>query len=1215
MELTNINKNYIARTIDGKLIKNITNFGAKKTDVAMLNREGEYYGFGIQFLEDVKPLITDIRIKKAYEYLEDGNELLAVKELSLLDKVNVYGVNIVYKVIDEWLENNGIGKMYEEKYDFELDEDTKKWIKTVSHDELNASFIITDIGKNKYPVVPIDWIGRKFNNAKELHRAMDELDWRIGKPHVTYCCIYSMIVQDKQMMRKDIQNVVYPFYGIITNTNKAMIKYFNDANDDYKIWFENSDKNNEYVMTDQFVISCNMTLFSNPIYNNDNSISILSSTLQKCFRTGPQTSQLLYDTIHKLNKSKPYNIPEHNFIKVSGTRQLLWRSYITIIEDISPYITNDLITMEQLLCLAIITNICPELQLSDSFIEKLSQTLLNAQKINTNWKWRDGIVGLIGEMNDNQLTNSIKLALHTLPMMKGDNMMLHKSLELLENNKFNPCLLTNYNIKQMLKHSDKYVIDEVKLRSIDMHCVPNIILYLQSSINYKMTTNEISSFIWEKSSKTNIRCPNSYLTYDDIIKLDVLNKIQRYILYNDNGPTINTNYTYTIKSNYISNNTLHNIDHDKRQAFIKLFGFTIRFKYDSKIYECTLTGDNNNPVRAKLFGKTIKYVDDYAITKYFFKYINNKNIPLCECIDGYEWTINTKTIKITTNNNNEIFMNGTKIPLFDTSSIMKLKIPNKILDMSNEHKLLVGNLLNGKGDLFKQNLIARSSQLKITSDVFDWINIGLNSNIDVKVWKNIYIKICTNNVVLIGPIDRSGNATDKAIDPLYEGVIWRVMNVLSTLYPSVIHIKGAFKFNVNKNSDTYNDLIEKLYIIINHKFRITNNITNNNPKIKTKLWNHQENTLNKVLGKIKSGSKGCGDASCVGSGKTLVALSIIAKLTEINKTNMGNLIMLPNFRLYKTWIDEINKHTENFNIITQDANGKYKGVIDRNTLFITTMGRVRDHPLNVKWNYVIIDECLTVQNKLALQTEEAWRQVMFSNYGVLMLSATFLRARFDKLYLLLKMLRTQLPETKNYLNAILGDVIVCNVIETDFIWETNTTRFELTDKQKEDYMKIQKANISNDIKYSKLSKYIIDNVNYIENFKFMINKLNDRKILIYARSVEEEQLIGSLNDVSIYPNKNKKHIVTTYSKGSTGLNDLTDYDCILMRPIEPDKIVQIKGRLARPGQETKLLKMEYILMKDTIEEANIYRIEIANNFHNMYIMPLSTFYEKALSYN
>ena len=86
-------------------------------------------------------------------------------------------------------------------------------------------------------------------------------------------------------------------------------------------------------------------------------------------------------------------------------------------------------------------------------------------------------------------------------------------------------------------------------------------------------------------------------------------------------------------------------------------------------------------------------------------------------------------------------------------------------------------------------------------------------------------------------------------------------------------------------------------------------------ELKTKLWPHQEKSSNEIFKNIiKLTKKGFGDASVVGSGKTLTALNLIKMLYEYNcdnkiYTHSGFLILLPTAKLYETWENEINKHT------------------------------------------------------------------------------------------------------------------------------------------------------------------------------------------------------------------------------------------------------------------------------------------------------------------
>jgi len=387
--------------------------------------------------------------------------------------------------------------------------------------------------------------------------------------------------------------------------------------------------------------------------------------------------------------------------------------------------------------------------------------------------------------------------------------------------------------------------------------------------------------------------------------------------------------------------------------------------------------------------------------------------------------------------------------------------------------------------------------------------------------------------------------------------------------------------------------------------------------IKTKLFDHQLETTNNILTKIKTDDKkGFGDASMVGSGKTLTALNTMKEINNYQIKNKlishyGFLVLVPTEKLFQTWIDEINKHTSGFNIILQNSKGNHDKVTS-NSIFITTLGRMRDHPIYHNWSFVIIDECLSVQNQNALQTEEAWRQVCSSLFGVLMMSATFFRSRFDKLFYMLKMLRTNLPCEKDYLDTILSTTISCFISDTNRKWTTNITKFKMNDQQYKNYEKIKLSNKTDEMKYSELASFIHQNINYISFFESKIKELKNKKCLIYAKSTKEADEIAKFKNVSRYPDKSKQHGVLTITEGTYGLNDLVIYDTLLLRIPEPDKLPQIKGRLDRPGQLKNELTIEFILVENTIEEANIQRLNMCNYFYKNYIMPISEFYSHAV---
>jgi len=323
--------------------------------------------------------------------------------------------------------------------------------------------------------------------------------------------------------------------------------------------------------------------------------------------------------------------------------------------------------------------------------------------------------------------------------------------------------------------------------------------------------------------------------------------------------------------------------------------------------------------------------------------------------------------------------------------------------------------------------------------------------------------------------------------------------------------------------------------------------------------------------------------------------------------------MLPNPQLIKTWEEEFAKHTKNFDIKYQKNNSDI-GKINNNTIVVSTMAKVRDHPIQNHWLLVVIDECLTVQNKNALQTEEAWRQSLMSKH-LLLMSATFFRTRFDKLYYMLKMLQTGLPESKDYLDTILLESIVSKVATKKRKWHSNINYFELDNVSRKEYEMINQKDISIEAKYSKLSSYLLSsetvNASLIKQLESLVKRMekDGHRCLIYARNKEEAERWSDALEIGIYPIK-EKHVIITFNDGTYGLNDLVIYDTIVMIPsIAPDKIVQVKGRLDRPGNEKNELHIEYFVFKNTIDEGLIIRMNMCSQFVKAHIMPLSKFYD------
>lgn len=1229
---TNCKKSFRARRDEkNKLINNVANYGLKIDDVCVRMRDGEYTDFGIKALENMRPLLTDYRISKAIKFLDENNIESATRVLYLDNEVKSYGVNVIYSVIKEWLVKNDIDVPSEYINNaFELDEDTMQYVLTTRSDSLRGKVQINNIGKSKQgqSVVPEDWLGKEFSNGRELHKEMDNLDWRKGKPPVCYCCTYTMIIQEKYSWKNKTDEVIMtynPSFSINIG-NKCSVIHFTD---NYNEWLNNLDDSIDIlpcvsINNKKYIIACQLkNIIGENKYNDTENVGFLVSKLQKAIRRGRKCSKILYETMNDLGHAKPYNLPEQQYVKVSGTRQLCWRLFITIVEDVEAYLEDDnYYSLLDLLCYALLAQNDPEIQFNENIINKMAYTALLVQyndNIGRNWDWRKG------NLENNCDHDFLNIAMECMPMMSGDMRLLKKSGDLM--NGFEMKKMEIKSLDDMLGFCDEEYSKECVYASNDMHCNPNILLYLQSSLDFvpceeQHTTYKLAQFIWENSSKYNVR--NVFDIPENRI-LKSLKDIQK----NDDF-TINEKVIDLVSSKtdvVCQNDNLEIPLSDSRLGFLLLFGKKVHLSSNGKqkSMEIIIAGTHRNPCKVKQGDKYL--ADDKEGVKRYVEYMNQNNIviDLPNPPEGYKWNIKNKKVKLNAKcigRKMIFYVNDEEILPFDSRKLLVRN--NKVIDddIPTLLKPIVSHVLYQEKTEYNEwqlNLLLRKLW-KIRHDngncnVFQWSHM---SHLDSKIWKCVLAKLYNNynDEIQIGPIDRKGHKLHESIHYLYEGVIWRLCNLLAFLYPNAMRPKTMLKFIINKHDPTYLNLISTL-----ESLALDNNkqIITVLPIIKTKLWEHQLKSSNEIfLGMTKYNKKGYGDASNVGSGKTLSTLNVMAKLLNYNyRKNITNysgfLVLLPTTKLYDTWKDEIRKHTMGFNIVEQSANGQLSGNITWNTIVITTLGRMRDHPVYNSWICCIIDECLSVQNKDAFQTEEAWRQVLNSQYGVMMMSATFFRSRFDKLFYMIKMLRAGLPESKEYLDTLLSETIVCNVTENKRVWNTNINKFKLDDGLRKQYDEILMQDISSEQLYVKLNKLIYDCFDYIGCFKNIIEKIGNRKALIYAKSKDEaDKICLIIENVTRYPDKTGQHVVLSYAEGTYGLNDLVIYNTIITRPPESDKLPQMKGRLDRPNQKSNNLYIEYILTENTIEEAGLLRLELCNTFYKNHIMPLADFYDLAV---
>ena len=1181
----------------------IADLGCEKNSILQVKRNGEYYGFSIKVLENVKPLFTSNNIINAIKLLVNEDYNLIIKLFDIKEEFLVYGYDIIYYIIFKWLNLYKINIDYKYKLIFNVSTiDYRLFL--LKHDPINIPIEIINIGNN---IVPSDWIGRTFNNAKELHSEIDNLDWRRGKPPVTFCCTY--------LMTKINVNNIKLTKNIDKNKNYIVVEL--DKNQKAKIIDINSIEKLNYIEynseNNNIIISFNPDdHFSKDYELEKYSVGLLSSTLQKCIRHGSCSTNLLKDTIEKLSKSKPYNLPEQQFLKVSGTRQLFWRLFISCIEDFRYYYDERYINLFDILILAMICNKEANYIINNKLlkkIKKLGKIISKCDSPDDYYEWKD-YKNISPKFEGNEYQKIIFIASEFMPKMTSDNIMINKYYNLLE--KYIPTKLI-----QGLKKPICYKCINgftCKYTAVDMHCYPNIILKMQACLDEKLTTQQISSIIWELNSKYNNRKQKEIIS--DMVEskyVKILMDIQKDY-YGEFKFNIDYNYDIFNYTPYTINNELSN--YNKRILFLKLFGHKHRIpssKKNERVLEVIFSYYNKIQIK---YVNSDEYLKGNEYNKMLIRVINyfeksKIRIQKPQCLSGYKWIFKENYLILSFENNKPViydYKERYEIEWFDASTIVeKLEIPKYDFPCKTDVDL-INNLLNSKNDVFKSNIFVRKHQGKLID-----LKQFVKNNI---LFKNIYVKLLTSydNIVYISQITRTGDRIIDSIDYANEGKFWNILNLLKFCYNGVFRLSGDFKYIININSVVYSIMMNDLKFIIsdNEKINVKSIITMN-----TKLWFHQEETVNFIISNIIEGKKGFGDASNVGAGKTLTALYVCYELYNLYNNNKV-LVLLPTEKLYKTWSDEISKHFVNINCVLQNANGTLNGIICDNKLniIITTMGRNRSHPLQFKWLFLIIDECLTVQNKEALQTLSSWKQSVNSEYGVLLLSATFFRTRFDKLLYMLKMLKCDLPETKEYLDTILCDSIKVNIPMNKRSWTEKLFKKNLDDYFYDEYNKIKHIEITNEAKFIKLQKYIYSNVNYINIFKEYINiieKDTKVKLLIYAKSKYEAQIISQqINNVGLYPDISKTHVVVSLAHGTYGLNDLIEFNQILCRPPEPDRLPQIKGRLDRPGQKENKLVINYIIIDKTIENGDYLRLELCNKFYSNHIMPLSEYYKIAV---
>lgn len=257
---------------------------------------------------------------------------------------------------------------------------------------------------------------------------------------------------------------------------------------------------------------------------------------------------------------------------------------------------------------------------------------------------------------------------------------------------------------------------------------------------------------------------------------------------------------------------------------------------------------------------------------------------------------------------------------------------------------------------------------------------------------------------------------------------------------------------------------------------------------------------------------------------------------------------------------------------------------------------------------------------------------------------------------MIRMLQTPLPRTMEWLPATINEHIICQIPKTDRNWQMKGEMVSLLPddlKKYRDIIESYRRNQLNDprqadgrrlwvnlesflrLKYEGRTTHMSYSSSSVmgEAFVKVAKRLltKGRRPLIFADTANEADfLLASLRTNGVDGQSwadiaasrvagkqrssimNKYAIVAVKSTEGQGINMQKHADAIICRPTPGDHLEQMKGRIDRPGQDTKELLLHVIVCEHTIEEVKFANIRLAGNFFREYIAPVATRYRERI---
>jgi len=1303
----------IRRDEEGNEVCNVANKGV--TAGALLTKgssKGEFEGLSLLACSSAPPLWTIERVEKAAAARISGEKedvevarSLHYVDISSIDAAIAYYFLDVLKLPIQNL-NSFFVRAYREGKERIRAED-RAFISLCRSDPLAFPFIVQS---GPQWMIDAGFIGRRFEDGNSFHAAIDQLPIRAGRPKTTYAAIYTMHIQKQEqwlsaseiaarLIAKDKQLAITLFIDYEPPTDVRIRYERNIESTDYRYGYLPPVKRRKELNGSNGIIIAirgfDAAESATAIQRGAQSIGFSQSKLQKGIRR--QAMNAISDSVKELLVAPIVYRPEFQFAACSGIRQLLWRLFISSLEDASPWKHG--LSLEALGALSLVAHFDPNFRLPAALETEILRIALLVGSISIRWPWKSlkerfwafnqfelkKIRQFGMDEEASPLQNTIKALLRCMPCLSSDiDLML--ALYIAEPHHF----VDLGSIEAECREGrDAERNEDAETAAFDFHADPTMILFVQAEHpdpprpDFESTT-AISKAMWKYRSSINVRCKNQEPPAELQHLVETIKSVQHYELrkriYDEN---VAANFEKKPALKRIANYTPSPLSAvQSREAFISVWGSRMFISIGSTRYSVTVSGTPEQPCliqkgvsKQYLGGDTgnpYKFLEGAERKKCEDRWLAQARIrgfvvKIPEPPAGYHWTFgeveevllkaqrHPKTKKI------QFFAGDIEMNAFEASSVLQTskKLAVYSLDGVSEFDFLVKYALYVPSDEMAaaslhlkvgrlcDTLVAIGDCLRVymKNAVFDWIAYAKESRLEKYVFRDLLVKIETreDGFIDVAQVDRRGKRSSQAVRYETEGTMIRLLCLLCFLYPTMIKRTGKLRFSIDASNACILHLVETLRDVLGQCFddKIVDEVKGleelvkngrqfivpttstkaSRPRMTFNAWPHQKETALRIASEVSTGKKGFADGSTVGSGKTATALNTITHLLyrnwKLGIQSYGFLVLTPTITLLSTWEDEIKKHTKDFIVLIQQSDGSFllgyaKKKISAadaapwlsaaNAIVVTTLGRARDHPFHKQWSFVVIDECTSVQNDSALQTAEAWRQIISSSYGVLMLSATFFRSRYSKLFYMIRMLQSPIPRTEPYLNALLHERIICHVPNVRREWKIKYCAIELDAALRKAYNEILALDQTKKAIYAQIVSFLQQKFNVIRHLIEAAEDLQSsygRKVLIFARSKEQKEEL--LRDRRLPPQTS----VYTLQEGSHGLNLQFDCDAIVTQPVTGDFLEQMKGRIDRPGQVHDTLHLSFVYAKDTIQEFQLANLNICNGFVKQYLMPYS----------